>query len=286
MQVIHRIEDIRQALASLKQKNKTIGLVPTMGALHNGHLSLLSAANKQCDKTIATIFVNPAQFDQSSDLALYPRDAENDINKLQEAGCDLLFMPEIDEIYPEEPVLSMNFGYLEDVMEGQYRPGHFGGVGLIVAKLFNIIQPDQAYFGQKDLQQFVIINKMVEALNLPLKINMMPIIRESNGLAMSSRNRRLSKNEFELAANIYKSLINAKKLLNSGMPINEIIKLAKAYFTALPDIKLEYFEIVNLKTLKSIERLNPEEPLALCLACYLGEIRLIDNIVIEYKRQD
>lgn len=283
MHIFHRIEDIRPILANFSQEKKTIGLVPTMGALHKGHLSLIKASRQNCAITVATIFVNPTQFNQSNDIEQYPRDLENDIKKLEIAGTDLLFVPDVKEMYPNEPILSMDFGALEEIMEGKFRPGHFSGVGLVVAKLFNIIRPSQAYFGQKDLQQFIVIKQMAEELCFPIRLNMMPIIRENSGLAMSSRNRRLSERQLGLAANLFKSLNEAKQMLLSGMPVREVIEQTKAYFAEIPDINLEYFDIVDLETLKSINQLNPEEPLALCLACYLGDIRLIDNIVIARK---
>ena len=255
-----------------------------MGALHQGHLSLIAASRKDCDVTVATIFVNPAQFNQNNDLDQYPRDVENDIKKLEAAGNDMLFIPEEEEMYPHQPTLSMDFGDLEKIMEGEFRSGHFSGVGVIVAKLFNIIFPDQAYFGQKDLQQFMVIKQMVEELCFPVHLNMMPIARESNGLAMSSRNSRLSEHQLAQAGNIYRSLTEAKNMILSGLAVGDVIEQTKAYYAAIPDINLEYFDIVDLETLKSINRLNPEEPLALCLACYLGGVRLIDNIVIEYKQ--
>lgn len=281
MEIYHTIEAIRDKLNSLKQLGKTVGLTPTMGALHTGHLSLLEAARQDCDIAIATIFINPTQFNNSADLSAYPKHIDQDLRMLEKAGCDLVFIPEVDEVYPNEPVLKMSFGELEHVMEGKYRPGHFNGVGIVVAKLLNIIAPDIAYFGQKDLQQFLIIKQMVNDLFIPVRIKVMPIIREDDGLAMSSRNKRLSKDQRALAPQLYKALIKAGKMLVDGQQIEDVIEYTVAYFDEFPDIKLEYFEIVSAETLKSNNMLSQTEPLALCLACYLGDVRLIDNVITE-----
>lgn len=281
MEVYHTIEAMRSKLKGLRPLGKTIGLVPTMGALHAGHLSLLKASQQDCDLTLATIFVNPTQFNNPEDLKTYPKQLETDIKMLEKAGCDLVFIPEVEEIYAGESILEIKFGELEHIMEGKYRPGHFSGVGLIVAKLLNITSPDIAYFGQKDLQQFNIIKQMVNELFMPVKLKLMPIIREEDGLAMSSRNRKLSEKQRLLAPKIYQALSNAKRMLMAGKDIPDVTEKTKAYFAELSDIRLEYFEVVNLETLKSINMLSQAEPLALCLACYLGDVRLIDNVVIE-----
>lgn len=279
--VIRSRDALRGAISLFKRKGLTIGLVPTMGALHSGHTSLVLMSKEKYDVTVVTIFVNPTQFNNKEDLAKYPRNEEKDIKVLEEVGCDLIFIPGEQEMYVKEPAITINFGHLETVMEGKYRPGHFSGVGLIVAKLLNLIQPNGAFFGQKDLQQFRVISTLVEDLSMPVRLHMAPIIRSDDGLALSSRNERLNAEQKKVASNLFKALELASVVLKSGLSIEETKNRVVKYLGGINDIELEYFEIVDFETLQNISVYNAEDRLALCLAGYIAGIRLIDNIVIE-----
>lgn len=284
MHVLKTISEVRQLLLQIRSSGQSIGFVPTMGALHQGHLSLLQQAQMANDWTICSIYVNPTQFDNASDLFKYPRVAEEDLALLEKHGCQAVFLPTDQEMYPngmDDISVRIQFGDLETVMEGKYRTGHFNGVGLVVSKLFHIVQPDHAYFGQKDLQQFAIINKMVEDLSFGIKLRRCPIIREKDGLAMSSRNRRLSERERYIASRLYESLRIAQRMLIDGKSIQEIQHEAIANISKHKDFKVEYFEVVQLRDLQGILKADGQEDLAICVAAYLGQVRLIDNIVIE-----
>ncbi len=278
MQVFYAIKPLQEYLYNLKRLGKTVGLVPTMGALHQGHISLIENANLQNDITVCSIFVNPTQFNNPHDLAVYPRTLEADCKMLEEANCDIVFAPSAAEMYPSLPALKFDFGTLESVMEGKFRPGHFNGVGIVVSKLFNIVQPDKAYFGQKDLQQCAVINCLVKDLSFSLELVICPTQREKDGLAMSSRNRNLSEEQRVIAPEIYKSLMSAAELLNnqSSTVVKQFIK---EYFEVIEDIDLEYFEISDFDTLLPIEELSKGKT-ALCIAAFMGKTRLIDNIII------
>ncbi|MDN5203962.1 pantoate--beta-alanine ligase [Fulvivirgaceae bacterium BMA10] len=280
MEVFDKIKDVKRVLKEHKNQGKTIGLVPTMGALHGGHMSLMDASLNENDITVCSIFVNPIQFNNNQDLIKYPRDFERDRNMLEDRGCDILFSPENDEIYPIIPIVKMSFGQLEKTMEGAFREGHFNGVGTVVSKLFNIIEPDRAYFGQKDLQQFLIIQQLVSDLNFNTELRCIPIARESDGLAISSRNIRLTEDERALAHNLYKALELGKEilLLNSGIEKtkNEVFR----FLAQWEQISLEYFEVVNGRTLDPIAKIDQSESVALCIAAYVGQIRLIDNMFL------
>jgi len=280
MEIINSISSVRETVGRIKGKENTVGLVPTMGALHDGHISLVKASVKDSDITIATIFVNPIQFNNPEDLLAYPASLEEDVVKLKLNDCDYVFVPSQEDMYNESPVLNFNFGNLETTMEGAYRPGHFSGVALIVMKLFNILQPTTAYFGQKDLQQFKVIEKMVVDTSLDIALKMMPIIRERSGLALSSRNRRLSEEDKIIAPEIYRALKLGADNFKNGASINEVISICKKEIAKYPRIKLEYLTLVNLKDLQYAETVNGEDQLALCFAGYIGEIRLIDNLII------
>lgn len=279
MEVFTSVQSLRNFLHQQRALNKTIGLIPTMGALHEGHISLLNSSVTQNDISVCSIFVNPVQFTNQEDLAKYPRTLEADCALLEKEGCSAVFAPTVLEMYPTPPVLSMNFGTLETVMEGASRPGHFNGVGIVVARLFNLVQPDRAYFGQKDLQQVSVIRQLITDLAFPLELIVCPTIRETNGLAMSSRNQRLNIVQKEIAADIYKIMSIAKNQLFDGLEINEVKKSAQEQFAALPEFTLDYFEIVDIKTLQSITKLESSDSMAICVAVFLGPIRLIDNII-------
>jgi pantoate--beta-alanine ligase len=261
------------------QKLKSIGFVPTMGALHDGHLALVKRSIAENDLTVVSIFVNPTQFNNPEDLIKYPRTVKKDCKLLAEAGCDVVFAPSAEEMYPQLPQLTLNFGYLENSMEGVFRPGHFNGVGIVVSKLFNIIQPDKAYFGQKDIQQVSIINRLINDLSYGIKLIVCETIREIDGLAMSSRNLRLTAEERPLASKIFESLKIGKKILLEGKRPIIVKKEIEDFYNSIPEIKLEYYEITDFETLKPIFEYDKNKKTALIVAAHLGGIRLIDNLV-------
>lgn len=279
MQVFHTIADLRYYLLLQRLQGKSVGFVPTMGALHVGHLSLIEASRLANDLTVCSIFVNPIQFNNPDDLARYPRTLEADCVMLDIARCDVVFAPSAEEMYTEKPVLKFDFGDLERVMEGKFRPGHFNGVGIVVAKLFNIVQPERTYFGQKDLQQVAVIRRMMIDLGFQIELNVCATLREADGLAMSSRNRNLTPDERQIASHIYKGLCNAKEALVSGKTTAEVQEGMAAHFAEQPAFRLEYFEIVHAHTLQTVEAIQPIGETALCIAAYLGKVRLIDNVI-------
>ncbi|MEA5403740.1 pantoate--beta-alanine ligase [Arcicella sp. DC2W] len=278
MQVFFEIKTLQAYLQNQCQLGKSVGFVPTMGALHQGHLSLIETAKNQNDIVVCSIFVNPTQFNNPHDLAVYPRTLEADCEMLQGVNCDVVFAPSATEMYPSLPTLKFDFGTLENVMEGKFRPGHFNGVGIVVSKLFNIVQPNKAYFGQKDLQQCAVINCLVKDLSFSLDLVICPTQREKDGLAMSSRNRNLSEEQRVIAPEIYKSLTAAATLLKNQSS-TAVKQFVKEYFDVIEDIELEYFEISDFETLLPIEELSVGKT-ALCIAAFMGKTRLIDNIII------
>lgn len=280
MLIFTKVSDLRSYILSVCADMKSIGLVPTMGALHEGHLSLIEKSVTDNDITVCSIFVNPIQFNNATDLAKYPRTLEQDCALLENTGCNVVFAPSVDEMYANSPQLTMNFGSLETVMEGAFRPGHFSGVGIVVAKLFNLVQPQKAYFGQKDFQQLAIIKQMVSDLSFPLEIIPCPILRDPDGLAMSSRNKRLSVSERAQAPHIYRILSEAKTKLLEGTTVEDTKQYVNEAFIALPEFNLEYFEIADALSLQSLEQYNGTQKPVLCIAAYLGNVRLIDNILL------
>lgn len=279
MLVINSIKDIKIALNPLKLKEKTLGLVPTMGALHEGHISLIRNSCELNDITICSIFINPTQFNNPEDFEKYPSTIDDDLKLLELNGCDIVFIPSVDELYANKSFLKFDFGKLEVGMEGANRPGHFNGVGLIISKLFNIINPDTAFFGQKDFQQLAIIKQLVKDLSYNVKIHSCPTLRENNGLAMSSRNKRLSTDELIEASKIFKSLQLVKKLIEEGNAIGDIKNEIELFFSN-SSIKLEYIEIVDEVSLIPIQTNSKQKGLAVCIAAFLGNVRLIDNIIL------
>ncbi len=280
MEIFKTIIELRNALKNARKAEKTIGLVPTMGALHQGHISLIEASLKKCHLTVATIFVNPAQFNNLGDLSNYPKTIEADIEKLADCGCDILFLPDEKEIYPSNPSLKILLEKIGGELEGKFRPGHFNGVGLVVSKFFNIIQPDQAFFGQKDIQQFFIIKSIIDQLNFPITINMVPTVREPNGLAMSSRNMRLTEDEQNDASLIYRALRKAQENLLQGKMIHVVKTQIEELFNDSERLSLEYFEIVSVDDFHSVEVLEENKKMALCIAAEIGQVRLIDNLML------
>lgn len=281
MLIVKTSSEARKIIGAAKKKGKEIGFVPTMGALHEGHLSLIRQAKKDCDFVVVSIFVNPAQFGPKEDYKKYPRTFGNDRALLRKEKIDLLFFPEVTEMYPENFSAFVAEGFLGKFLCGKSRPGHFRGVCTVVAKLFNIITPDVAYFGQKDFQQARIIEKMVCDLNFPLKIKIMPIVRETDGLAMSSRNRYLSVSERKDALVLSQSLALAKRLiLNDAEKNCKIIKnKIKNVIASKKSAKIDYIEIVDAETLIPMAQLGGTVLIA--VAVHIGKVRLIDNIVLK-----
>ncbi len=272
--------DLIAKINSLKKWGKTIGLVPTMGALHGGHLSLIEASRKQNDITVCSIFVNPTQFNDSNDFNKYPVTLEKDILFLTEDGTDVLFLPDIDEIYPEgKPTDTYNLGDLETILEGKYRPGHFQGVCQVVHRLFKIVQPHKAYFGQKDYQQCMVIKKLVELLNLSIEIIVHPTVREPSGLAMSSRNLRLSDDDKQRAVALYNALSFIKE---KGAKTNfeEAKEKAMQIIKEAGFGKIDYVTVCDAETLQEIKTKHNAKPKVALVAAYLSSVRLIDNMLL------
>ncbi|MDY6800289.1 MAG: pantoate--beta-alanine ligase [Bacteroidota bacterium] len=277
MKILKKRTEVVAELSLLKQQGKSIGFVPTMGALHQGHLSLIECSNKKDDITVVSIFVNPTQFNNPKDFEKYPRILEDDLEQLKKVKCDLLFVPSNEEIYPEEDKREFDFGHLDKVMEGAHRPGHFKGVGLVVSKLFEIVNPHRAYFGEKDFQQIAIIKKLIKILNFSIEIVSCPIIREKDGLAMSSRNMRLTFEQRKNVSLIAKTLFEARekaKLLS----VKETQEWVINTINKNPYLDVEYFEIVDENTLLSVENWKQPGNKRGCIAVNVGDIRLIDNI--------
>lgn len=281
MEIFKEIEPLRAFLKGKRTRGNSIGLVPTMGALHEGHISLIRASKTQNDISVCSIYVNPTQFNNAGDLEKYPRTIEQDIAMLERANCDVLFHPSNFEMYKSEATLKFDFGYLDKVLEGEFRPGHFSGVALVVSKFFNIIQPTRAYFGQKDYQQFKIVCRLVEDLNFNIELPFVPTIREADGLAMSSRNLRLNSEQRAKALILHKSLQLAKAEITKGTPLNEVKSKVRSMCSAEAGVRLEYFEVAdseNLRVLNSV--INPSQSIML-VAAYVGEVRLIDNMFVK-----
>ncbi len=277
MEIFHTRREISRYIMLLKKDGNSIGFVPTMGALHQGHVSLLRYAKKQNNITVASIFVNPTQFNNKEDLIHYPRTPEADLKLLENEGCDIVFVPGEKEMYPEPDLRIFSFGNLDKVMEGKYRPGHFNGVAQVVTKLFDTIMPTRAYFGMKDFQQLAIIKKVVADYQYPVEIIPCPTVREADGLALSSRNKRLSADERQHAALIAKTLFWAQQNA-STMSINELKKAVIATINNDPFLKVEYFEIVNDQTLQPVKTWHDAGGKIGCIAVNVGKVRLIDNI--------
>jgi pantoate--beta-alanine ligase len=278
MRIFNNKKDLKDCLLDYKTNKKTIGFVPTMGALHQGHLSLIEKAKQKNDIVVVSIFVNPTQFNNIEDLEKYPKTIENDIQLLTSASCDILFSPSVAEIYPKNVASEkFNFEGLEHQMEGKFRDGHFDGVGTVVKALFEIITPKKAYFGQKDFQQLQIVKKMVEKHHLPVKVKGCPIYREEDGLAMSSRNARLPKEERSIAPFIYKTLQKIQQKFDTKN-ISEINEWLENEFKKQPLLTLEYFTIADEKTLKRIDSKEAGKKYRAFIAVFSGNVRLIDNI--------
>ncbi|MCC2545780.1 pantoate--beta-alanine ligase [Hymenobacter sp. BT175] len=282
MEILQTSAELQAQTEHWRKTGRRIGLVPTMGALHEGHLQLVEAAARENDVVVTSIFVNPTQFNNPEDFRLYPRLPEADAALLGPAGCTTLFMPDVAQLYPAPSVLRFDFGTLERVMEGIHRPGHFSGVATVVSKLFHVSRPHRAYFGQKDLQQVAIIRQLVADLSFDLELVVFPTVREADGLAMSSRNRRLTPAGRATAPVLYQALQLAQALVEQQVPPARVREAVQQRLAQEPTITLEYFEVADAGTLQPLD--GPEwpagRPVALCLAAHLDGVRLIDNIVL------
>ena len=280
MKIYETISGLQKKLQTLKNQNKTVGFVPTMGALHEGHLTLVRRCAEENDVCVVSIFVNPTQFNNKSDLENYPRTLNNDARLLEEVNCSIVFAPAEKEIYPEPDTRVFDFGELGEVMEGKYRPGHFNGVAQVVSRLFDIVKPDRAYFGEKDFQQLAIIREMVRQCRIPVEIIGCPIVREADGMALSSRNMRLSKEEREKAVLISHTLLKSCNFA-AEKSVVELKRWVVNQIDKEPLLEVEYFDIVNGSTLQSIHDWNDAQYVVGCITVYCGDVRLIDNV--QYK---
>jgi pantoate--beta-alanine ligase len=275
---LHTIEEIRAKLAAHRQKGRTIGLAPTMGALHRGHGSLIEAAARETDVVVVSIFVNPIQFNDTGDFSRYPRTLDSDVAYCESLGAGIVFAPSEREMYPEPP---RSFVEVEGVSEhlcGKFRPGHFRGVATVVLKLLQIVQPDRAYFGEKDAQQLAVIRRMVRDLNVPVEIAGVPTVREPDGLALSSRNQHLTPEQRRIAPLLYKALQSAAKRIEEGARDPEQIRREAQETLRRPEIRVEYFEVVDAGTMQPVERI--EGKVCVAAAIWLGATRLIDNVLV------
>jgi pantoate--beta-alanine ligase len=280
MELIKSINDVRILSKAAGSKGLCLGLVPTMGALHQGHLSLVRFARKKSDLVAVSIFVNPTQFGPSEDFGKYPRDLDQDCALLEREGVDLVFAPSVEEMYPSQNATWVTVEGRSERLCGKSRPGHFRGVTTVVAKLFNIVEPDLAFFGQKDAAQVAIIKRMVHDLNMPVAIEVCPIVREPDGLALSSRNSYLKKEERKSAVVLYRSLLRIQQEFAKGeRDSSKLIASATQELATEPNARLDYFEIVDPNTLEAIPMIN--QPALAAVAAFVGKTRLIDNIILE-----
>lgn len=279
MLILETIKSTRDALTGISERGLSIGFVPTMGALHEGHMELLRKAVEENDYVACSIFINPIQFNNVSDLEKYPRPLEHDLALLKQAGCDLVFIPGVKEMYPEEVSKIYDFGQLDKVMEGKHRPGHFNGVAIVVSRLFDIIRPGKAYFGEKDFQQLAIIRRLVAMEDIPVAIVPCPTVRETDGLAMSSRNQRLTAAGRRQAPFIYQVLRETSARAGS-FSIDEVVAYAGGRFRHQNAFNLEYFEIVDMDTLQPVKGWHDCPGIIVCAAAFLGDVRLIDNKIL------
>ena len=280
MKLVHTIQGLRVELDVLRKAGKKIGFVPTMGALHEGHASLVRLAVEENDIVVVSDFVNPTQFNDKNDLLKYPRTLEADCELLKKEGTAFVFAPSVEEIYPKPDTRQFSYAPLDTVMEGKFRPGHFNGVCQVVSKLFMIVEPDKAYFGEKDFQQLAIIREMVKQMQFPLEIVGCPIVREEDGLALSSRNARLSEEQRQQALNISKTLFASKEYAATHS-VAETQKFVEDSIASSEGLELEYFELVDGTTLQKISDWNETDYVVGCITVFCGEVRLIDNI--KYK---
>lgn len=277
MLTVNTVKELKSAVKSAREAGKSIGLVPTMGALHEGHKSLVDRCRKENDVVVVSVFVNPTQFNNKEDLRTYPRTEEADKALLEAAGCDVVFMPSVEEVYPEPDTRVFNLGPVAEVMEGPMRPGHFNGVAQIVSKLFMMVEPDRAYFGEKDFQQIAVIREMVRQEGFKLEIVPCPIVREADGLAKSSRNVRLTPENRAVAPNIYRLLSESLDFAKSHT-VEETIKFVTTGINAYDAMEVEYYQIVDGITMQPISAWTDTRYAVGCITVYCGDVRLIDNI--------
>lgn len=278
--IVGSIAEVKSILQGVRGQGKTVGFVPTMGALHTGHISLVERCVAENDFTAVSIFVNPTQFNDKNDLRNYPRMPEKDIALLDAAGVNLVFMPSESEIYPEPDTRTFDFGVLDKVMEGKFRPGHFNGVAQVVSKLFDIVEPNRAYFGQKDYQQLAIIRALVRMLKNKIEIVGCPIVREPDGLAMSSRNLLLTPEHRKSAPLIHKTLADARNKTGI-LSVKETIEWVVTHINSNSNLKVEYFELVDADSLLPVDSWNHPNGIVGCIAVWAGNIRLIDNMMFK-----
>ena len=282
MEILYTTAELHRYAETCRRAGQRLGLVPTMGALHEGHLQLVRAAAAACEVVIVSIFINPTQFNNAEDFRLYPRLFDADTALLAPAGCTTLFLPSVEEMYPQPGGMRFDFGALEQIMEGAHRPGHFNGVAIVVSKLFHLSQPHQAYFGQKDWQQVAIVRQLVADLSFQMEVISFPTVREADGLAMSSRNRRLSAAARAVAPRLHKALELAAELVRVRQsPPMAVREAAIAHIQAEPAFRVEYFEVANAHTLQPLTEWRTGQAVVLCVAAYLDDVRLIDNVVVE-----
>ena len=277
---VNELTSLEEELSKASKKGLKIGLVPTMGALHDGHMELIKQAHLHSDYVIVSIFINPLQFNQAEDFINYPSNLLKDSNKLKNAGVDLLFNPDAKLIYPKEPAVQIDFGVISHKLEGAFRLGHFEGVGLVVMKLFNLIKPNVAFFGLKDLQQFILIKHIIKEFSYPIKLQGVITVREKNGLALSSRNAHLSPSGIKIAAQIYKGLIWAKNNFETFKSTDELKVQLNDFYKKQEGLSIEYCEVLNLNKFKPLRSLKNGKKTALCIAAYVEGVRLIDNIFL------
>lgn len=277
MKVVNTKKELRKLLDADRAAGKTVGLVPTMGALHDGHLSLIERARKDNDVVVVSVFVNPTQFNNPEDLRTYPRTIEADCEKMNTAGVDYAFVPDVEEMYPEPDTRVFDLGSVAEVMEGAMRPGHFNGVAQIVSKLFDIVKPDRSYFGEKDFQQIAVIRRMAELEGFDLDIIACPIKREADGLALSSRNVRLTEEQREVAPLIHKTLESSKEWA-ADHSVDETIRYVTEEINSFPHMQVEYYQIVDGNTMQPISQWSDTDYAVGCITVYCGDVRLIDNI--------
>ncbi|MDD4631747.1 MAG: pantoate--beta-alanine ligase [Proteiniphilum sp.] len=277
MEIIHTIARLKESLQKLRGAGKTIGLVPTMGALHAGHAALVTLCTSENDVCVVSLFVNPTQFNNKEDLRRYPRTWEEDCLLLEKIGADVLFAPSVEEMYPEPDTRVFDFGLLDKVMEGRYRPGHFNGVAQVVSKLFAFTEPDNAYFGEKDFQQLAIVRAMVKQLKMPVQIVGVPIVREAGGLALSSRNRLLTEPQKADAAHIYRVLRESIEKIEIASP-DKLTDWVIDQIHKVPSLQVEYFEIVDGDSLQLVASWDDSGYVVGCITVFCGDVRLIDNI--------
>jgi pantoate--beta-alanine ligase len=291
MEHVKTILDLRKVIRESKLRGQKVGLVPTMGALHDGHISLIRAAKANCDLVVVSIFVNPTQFGPNEDLKTYPRPITEDVESCRKEGVDIVFSPEPEEMYPQKHHIQIKIDTLTNYLCGASRPGHFNGVLQVVNKLFQIVQPDVAFFGQKDIQQFVLVSRMVHEFNIPVEISMVKTIREADGLAMSSRNRYLSDDDRKLAPELYRSLANVHREI-TPLFVNDVVSaspnLLKNVLSneqnrlSAKGLKIDYLEVVDCETLQPLSVIEVGRKYIIAIAVFVGNTRLIDNIIVEF----